>query len=225
MTADPLDGLGPKVFVTDFDGTMTSVDFYELVLRHVPNVETPDYWTECVAGKLTHVAALHGIFQQAPRDLAELTRWLPEAQLDANTAPAVRELRAARWDVVVVSAGSEWYIRQLLHDVLHDVRIIANPGGYSDDQGLWMGWPPTDAVWHCPHFGVDKAKIVQHLRNQNKTVAFAGDGRPDRAAIAHAPAALRFARGWLAEVLTADGIQHEKFSVWSDIAPRLSVGT
>ncbi|HUQ69338.1 MAG TPA: HAD-IB family phosphatase [Planctomycetaceae bacterium] len=222
MTADPLAGLGPKVFVTDFDGTMTGVDFYELVLHHVPNIEKPDYWAECVAGRLTHVAALHGIFQQAPRDLAELTRWLPEAKLDPLTTQAVRQLRAAGWDIVVVSAGSEWYIRQLLDEVRDDVRIIANPGGYSDERGLWMGWPPIDALWHCPHFGVDKSKIVQHLIDRGATVAFAGDGRPDLSAIRRVAAPHRFARGWLSEVLATEGLDHQVFATWSDIAPRLT---
>jgi len=219
MTADPLAGLGPKVFVTDFDGTMTGVDFYELVLEHVPHVE--NCWDECVAGKVTHVEALHGLFQQAPRDLAELTRWLPLTKLDPETPAAVRQLRAAGWDIVVVSAGSEWYIQQLLDDVSDDVRIIANPGGYSDEQGLWMGSPPTDALWHCPHFGVDKSKIVQHLLDRGAMVAFAGDGRPDLSAIRRVAAPYRFARGWLSEVLATEGLDHQVFATWSDIAPRL----
>jgi 2-hydroxy-3-keto-5-methylthiopentenyl-1-phosphate phosphatase len=221
MTADLLDQLGPRVFVTDFDGTMTSVDFYELVERHVPNLDKPDYWAECDSGRLTHVAALHGIFQQAPRNEAELLRWLPEARLDAATPGAVRQLREAGWDIVVVSAGSEWYIRHLLTAVQADVHIIANPGGYSDDRGLWMDWPSVNLPWHCPHFGVDKSKIVTRLQQGGRTVAFAGDGRPDRSAMSHVSAPYRFARGWLAEVLTVDGLDHQTFESWSDIAPRL----
>lgn len=221
MTADPLARLGDKVFVTDFDGTMTAVDFYDLVLRHVPDAETPDCWADCDAGRATHVATLHGIFQRAPRDEAFLRSWLPEAELDPATPAAVGQLRAAGWDIVVVSAGSEWYIRQLLAPVAQDVHVIANPGGYSDDEGLWMDWPPADVPWYCRHFGVDKGKIVQHLQDRGATVAFAGDGRPDRSAITRVPAELRFAKGWLAEMLTASGMAFQPFAVWSDIAPRL----
>lgn len=221
MTADELAGLGSQVFVTDFDGTMTGVDFYEVVQHHANNAAAERYWHDLVAGRITHVEALDGIFHQAPHDEAELIRWLPETRLDPATPQAVKQLRDAGWDIVVVSAGSEWYIRKLLAPVANDVHIIANPGGYSDERGLWMDWPPKDVPWYCPHFGVDKAKIVQQLLDQGSTVAFAGDGRPDRKAMEPITADLRFARGWLAEVLTADGLAFQPFTVWSEIAQRL----
>jgi 2-hydroxy-3-keto-5-methylthiopentenyl-1-phosphate phosphatase len=219
-----LDDLGSKVFVTDFDGTLTAVDFFDVVLEHVPTDTMPDYWGDCVAGRLTHVAALNGIFQHAPRDLATIEGWLPETRLDPQTPQGLRALRAAGWDIVVVSAGSEWYIHRILADVRDLVHIIANPGGFSEEQGLWMTWPDRDLPWHDPHFGVDKAKIVRQLLDAGKTVAFAGDGRPDLAAIRQPPAPLRFARGWLSDTLTAEGLDHHPFERWSEIPPVLLAG-
>jgi 2-hydroxy-3-keto-5-methylthiopentenyl-1-phosphate phosphatase len=209
-----------RVLVTDFDGTMTGVDFFDVVLEHVPVDSMPDYWGRCVAGELTHVEALDSIFQHASRDPAVLATWLPQTKLDPLTPTAVAKLRAAGWSVLVVSAGSQWYIEQILADLGDTVAIIANPGGLRDT-GLWMGWPAAESPWYSPHFGVDKARIIQLLRANGRQVAFAGDGRPDLAAMPFVPPEGRFAKAWLAEQLTESGQAFRLFQHWSEIADHL----
>lgn len=225
-TRDPdsmLQRLSDRVLVTDFDGTMTAVDFFDVVLNHVPTETMPDYWGQCVAGELTHVAALNGIFQHAPRDLTTLTDWLPETQLDPATPAAIRELQSQGWSVLVVSAGSLWYIEQILSVVQDQVDIIANPGGYVIDTGLWMGWPPDDLPWYHAHFGIDKAQILRWLMAAGKTVAFAGDGRPDLTAARVDGIATIFAKSWLAAQLSEANLAYVPFENWSEIARHLAV--
>jgi 2-hydroxy-3-keto-5-methylthiopentenyl-1-phosphate phosphatase len=214
--------LGERVFVTDFDGTMTRVDFFDVVLNHVAPGSMDQYWERCIAGELTHVAALNGIFQNAPRDVAELRTWLPETKLDPATPRAIRNLRHAGWDVLVVSAGCEWYIEEILAPVRDQVHVIANPGDVSPELGLWMGWPPADSPWYSAHFGVDKGRLVQLLAQAGKTVAFAGDGRPDLAASREVAAERRFAKSWLADQLTQQGLTFRSFGDWSEIASALT---
>lgn len=222
MLTDTLDGLGQNVFVTDFDGTMTAVDFFDVVLHHADLSTMPDYWGACVAGQLTHVEALHGIFQQAPRDPQILETYLAETQLDPQTVEAVDRLRTHGWEIVVVSAGSRWYIERLLQEVRNQVRIIANPGDFSPETGLTMTWPSAELPWYSPHFGVDKSAIVRLLRDRGAVVAFAGDGRPDLTAARMVPAELRFARGWLAETLAREGLSYRPFERWSEISTCLT---
>ncbi|MDX1969095.1 MAG: HAD-IB family phosphatase [Planctomycetaceae bacterium] len=214
--------LGERVFVTDFDGTMTGVDFFDVVLNHVAPGSMDQYWERCIAGELTHVAALNGIFQNAPRDIAELRTWLPETKLDPATPRAIHRLRQAGWDVLVVSAGCEWYIEEILAPVREQVHVIANPGDVSQESGLWMGWPPADSPWYSAHFGVDKGRLVQLLTQAGKTVAFAGDGRPDLAASREVAAERRFAKSWLADQLAQQGLAFRSFVNWSEIAPVLT---
>lgn len=222
MPHDILSGLQPNVLVTDFDGTMTAVDFFDVILEVVPTETMPDYWGECVAGRLTHVEALHGIFQHAPRDLAVLEQLLPKTQLDPRTPDAVRSLRQHGWDIVVVSAGSQWYIDRILAPIANEVRIIANPGDYTPDAGLSMTWPPWDVPWYSQHFGIDKAAIIRTLQDHStKRIAFAGDGRPDIAAARVVTADNLFARSWLADVLADEGRGFRRFEKWSDIADSL----
>jgi 2,3-diketo-5-methylthio-1-phosphopentane phosphatase len=222
LTTDTLDGLGDRVFVTDFDGTMTAVDFFDVVLSHADLSIMPDYWGECVAGRLTHVEALNGIFQHAPRDLTILQSYLPQTHLEPDTPMVIEQLKRAGWDLVVVSAGSVWYIEQLLREVRHQIRLIANPGGFAAETGLTMTWPPVDVPWYSHHFGVDKAAVVRLLQETGATVAFAGDGRPDVAAARLVPAELRFAKGWLAETLESEGLPFRPFERWSEIVHLLT---
>lgn len=224
-THDPqtlLERLGSRVLVTDFDGTMTAVDFFDVVLAHVPTDTMPDYWGQCVAGELTHVAALNGIFQHAPRDRATLAGWLPETQLDPATSAAIATLKSHGWSVLVVSAGSVWYIEKILSAVIEEIDIIANPGGYEEETGLWMGWPPSELPWHHAHFGVDKAEILRWLIVAGKSVAFAGDGRPDLTAARVPGVRSIFAKSWLADQLEAEHIPFTPFQHWSEIAGHLA---
>ncbi len=222
MSLDVLSDLQPNVLVTDFDGTMTAVDFFDVILEVVPTDTMPDYWGECVAGRLTHVEALHGIFQHAPRDLSVLEALLLKTQLDPRTADSVQQLKQHGWDVVVVSAGSQWYIDRILAPIANEVRIIANPGGFTPVAGLSMTWPPREVPWYSQHFGIDKAAIIRELQARGATrIAFAGDGRPDLAAARIVTEEDRFARSWLAEMLTVEGLSYRPFEKWSDIATAL----
>lgn len=222
MMTDDLHGLAERVLVTDFDGTMTAVDFFEVVWKTIPHDSVPDYWGDLLAGKISHVAALNGIFQQGPHDLAAMEALLPQTQLDPRTADCLRELKEAGWDVVVVSAGSTWYIERILGAMRPSVRIIANPGAFSPETGLSMGWPPESAPWYSAHFGVEKGAVIKTLLNSGtQRIAFAGDGRPDLTAARLVSAEDRFARSWLAQALEQEHLLYRPFERWSEIADAL----
>ena len=42
------------LLVTDFDGTITSVDFYQLVVGELLPPDTPPYFLDYLAGRRTH---------------------------------------------------------------------------------------------------------------------------------------------------------------------------
>ena len=48
----------PRILVSDFDGTMTKHDFFDLARRDLPSAADHDYWQDYVAGRITHFVAV-----------------------------------------------------------------------------------------------------------------------------------------------------------------------
>lgn len=210
-----------NVLVTDFDGTMTKHDFYELVVDHLLPADTPDYWAEYRAGRMTHFAALAGYFAAIQADEATVLRLVDQMELDPQVTSAIARLTKANWRVVIASAGCRWYIDRLLAAAGVTVEVHANLGRFETGRGLLMEMP-RQSPFFSPTHGIDKRAVVEHYLASRKETAFAGDGYPDEPASRLVVPQRRFARGVLAESLAASGTPFRKFESWSDVAWELT---
>lgn len=208
-----------KVIVSDFDGTMTEHDFYLLAIERLLPKGLPDHWSEYRAGTITHFEGLARYFAAIREPEGRVREIVRQMGIDPGLAASIRRLREAGWEVVIASAGCAWYIRQLLGEI--DVPVFANPGRFVEGAGLVMEMPEP-GPFRSENLGVDKTAIVRFLLDQNKTVAFAGDGFPDAGPARLVPDGLRFARGDLANVLTEEGKPFHSYRQWSDIVPTLT---
>jgi len=211
------------VFITDFDGTMTEQDFYRIAQQQLTPPETPDYWHEYLAGRLTHFEALQRIFQHIRADEETVMQAARQMELDPHAGTAIRQLQSVGWEVVVASAGCSWYIDRLLAAQGVTVTVHANPGSLDPSRGLYMQ-APTTVPYYSPATGIDKTAVVQNAVATHLRVAFAGDGRPDLPASLLVPPVYRFARGWLANALAEAGESFRPFTQWSEIADILVKG-
>ena len=209
-----------KVFVTDFDGTMTTYDFYTLVSRQLLSVDTPDYWSEYRAGRLTHFEALRNYFAAIQADEATVLQLVEQMEIDPHLAEAVAELQQRGWKIVIASAGCTWYIERLLARAGVQIETHANPGHFETGHGLLMDLP-FQSPFFSPTHGIDKAGLVKHYLDSDAEIAFAGDGFPDVPAALLTPAERRFARGDLKDVLLQAKEPFRPFHRWSDIAREL----
>jgi 2,3-diketo-5-methylthio-1-phosphopentane phosphatase len=205
------------VLVSDFDGTMTRHDFYKLAIESLLPPDTPDYWAEYRAGAITHFEALRRNFAAIRSGQTEVLAVVDRMELAPDLPAVVAALRGAGWEVVVTSAGCDWYIRRLLAAAGVDVEVHANPGRFEPGRGLLMAMP-TDSPDLSPTLGIDKARVVRRHLDGGRTVAFAGDGFPDAEPALLVPGNLRFARGDLADVLDRERQEYQPFDTWSDIA-------
>lgn len=206
-----------KVLVSDFDGTMTQHDFYRLAIERLIPADTPDYWVEYRAGKITHFEALRRYFAAIRSDDAQILDVVGQMGLDSQLAESVGQLQNAGWQVIVASAGCAWYIRRLLDAAGVSLQVHANPGHLVTGQGLKMELP-GDSPFLSMELGINKTAIVQHYLKEGATVAFAGDGFPDADPARLVPDDLRFARGDLAKVLDSEGLPYHRYAHWSDVA-------
>jgi len=206
-----------NVLITDFDGTLTDRDFYSLVVERLLPPDGPDHFAAFRAGEVTHFEALRRIFAAlADHEEAQVVEVVDAMGLQPGLAALVARLRAAGWDVAIVSAGCDWYIRHLLGAAGVDVEVYANPGRFVAGHGLVMQ-RPTEARFRSEAVGVDKAAVVRAALARRDRVAFAGDGLPDLPAARLVADHQRFARGDLAEAAAAEGLPTRPFGGWADV--------
>jgi 2-hydroxy-3-keto-5-methylthiopentenyl-1-phosphate phosphatase len=204
-----------RTFVTDFDGTLTRQDFYNLFLEQLYPPGAPDQWAAFSAGRITHFECLRNIYAHVPVGEAALERFLDQIELPPNFPRVLDKLHAAGWDIVIASAGSRWYIERLLARENVTLPVHTN-GGRIVDGRLVMELPTESPFFH-PHAGIDKAAVVRHYFDQGHEVAFAGDGITDIPPALLVPSHRRFATGYLAARLKERGEPFQIFDAWEQI--------
>lgn len=209
-----------KILITDFDGTLTRRDFYDLAVNRYLRDNCPDYWTLYATGRATHFEAMRGYFSHLDCGMRQMEELLDELTAGEGIAAAVAELREDGWEVEVVSNGCAWYIERALERWGVRLRVHACPGEFEPGRGLRMD-APQDSPYFNPSYGLDKAALVRDAQTRYRVVAFAGNGPPDLGAALAAPAEVRFARTWLAQELTRLGQPYRAFDRWTEVATAL----
>ena len=202
------------ILVTDFDGTITTGDFFELVRRRWPQV--PDPWDQALAGAIPMREALRRIFAGARGTQNELLALCEQSNVGPEIGDAFRRLQQAGWRIIVASAGCDFYIHHTLARVGVQAEVVAHRGEFIEGQGLLMQ-PLDDSPFAHPRFGLNKAAVVQYFQATGLPVAFAGDGTPDLDPLLLVPAAYRFATGWAADELSRRGAAFQRFDRWPDL--------
>lgn len=209
-----------NLLVSDFDGTVTENDVYSLVIdRHLP-AGAPDIWGAYLAGELTHFEAMARYMEFFPTEPAAMERLLEATRPDPGLADAIRRLREGGWEVVIVSAGSSWYIHRILASAGVQVPVHSNPGRIEPNRGLVLELDRESPFFHSL-IGVDKSAVVRDALARYERVAFAGDGPPDLEPSLLVEGDLRFARGWLANELKRRQLPYRPYRRWSGIAAAL----
>ena len=79
-----------------------------------------------------------------PGCIVRKRRWrscLKRVELDLGIKKACNRLLASGWRLVIASAGCAWYIEKLLAPLNIEAEIHANPGHFSEQEGLIMELP------------------------------------------------------------------------------------
>ncbi len=221
MTRSPADPILHSLLITDFDGTVTDREFFELAQERLIDPGTPDYWAQYRAGQISHFDGLRLIFASIRRDEETVRQTVRAMQPDPDLAAAVQRLRISGWDVITASAGCAWYISQLLSEAGVEMTVYANPGRFEPHRGLIMELP-NNSAYLSESTGIDKVAIVREALGRYRKVAYAGDGPPDLEPISLVDPEFRFARSYLAAELERRGAPFRPYRRWSEIADRLT---
>ena len=202
--------------VSDFDGTITRHDFYTLIAERYMSADAMAIWDSYRDGKITHFEAMQSFFSNAPEDERSLEDLLRDVQPDPALSECAEALTRADWDLIIVSAGSSWYIDLLLQRANVQAVVHSNPGRIVPGRGLVLNMPKT-SPFYCPDVGVDKSAVMRHALGKYQRVAFAGDGPPDVAPSLLADHDHRFARGFLAQELLRRRERFRSFDRWREV--------
>lgn len=203
------------VLISDFDGTITGCDFFELVRARWP--QHPDPWELALAKEIPMAEALRRIFAGAKGSAEEFLSLAQHSGISPDFGDAARKLVQRGWHLVVASAGCDFYIRHILNQAGISATVIAHRGRFEEGRGLIME-PWHDPAYAHPRFGLDKSAVVRHFLETGLPVYFAGDGSPDLDALLMLPPERRFATDWVADQLKARGERFTHFTSWPEIA-------
>ena len=209
------------ILVTDFDGTFTRRDFFDLILERHDPAAGHEAWRRFLAGDLNHVEGIGGVFASLRTNEAGAEALVDALDPAPGTAEAVRRLQDAGWEIVIASAGCAWYIERLVARLgLDGITIHACAGRFSPATGLVMQ-PDPAMPFYEPETAVDKPAVVRDALMRADDVAYAGDSNTDEAAAMLLPPERRFITGWLGRRFAAENIPHTPVSAWPEIADHL----
>lgn len=205
----------PMIFISDFDGTMSTLDFYLLMLEKYHPVGYDQMLLDKVrCGSMTSFEYLNEILSTVNKSFEELMRDVESVTLDPAVVPFVSLLEKSGIDFIVVSAGNSFYVDYIVKKYLgKEIPVIANPGEYRNG-GFYMH-KDTEHPYFCSKFGINKEKVVKYYRQFYDTVLFAGDSTPDYKA--GKASDIVFAKGLLKKYYTRDNVPFYEYETFEDI--------
>ena len=205
------------VFVSDFDGTISKVDFFTYATEKIISNEDMAPWKEYKAGKIPHVEALHRIFSKIRLPKDEFDSFIDTIEVEDYFKDTVNLCSSKNIDFYVVSAGADYYINRVLKRECVDncVTLITNPSAYSQECGLQLIPLDKKDVLYDYDLGVSKKLFINKLKKEGCIVIFAGDGMPDIEAATVAD--IVFAKDYLIELCNKRCVEYIEFSTYFDI--------
>ncbi|MBN8193138.1 MtnX-like HAD-IB family phosphatase [Bacillus sp. NTK074B] len=165
-------------FVSDFDGTISKKDFYHLVLEKYFN-EGKALFKQWKAGDMKDIDFLRTVFTSIHQDETQIIEDIHSIEIDDHVPSFIRKVQAHGGDFYILSAGTDYYIKHILKQHgIEDVRVYSNEGYYKE-KNVHMNIDP-EHPHYSNRYGIDKSKVIIELKEQYKTIYFAGDSEPDR---------------------------------------------
>lgn len=200
-------------FVSDFDGTITNKDFYwEVIEQCYP--EGKELYKQWKAGEMKDIDFLTQVFQSINLEEETLNQMIHSMSIDEAVPEFIKQVQKAGGDFYILSAGTDYYIKQFIsHYHIDNVDVFANPG-YFEEQNIQLKIDPA-RPFYSERYGIDKSKVIQYLKQWYDVIYFIGDSEPDVHAAVHAN--VNFAKGILPTLLDEKGIPNHPVESFKEV--------
>lgn len=204
-------------FVSDFDGTISKKDFYWIVIDHY-FPEGKELFKEWKNGSIKDIDFLSTVFSAIHQDEDQIIRDVHGIPIDEHVPAFVKAVQQSGGDFYILSAGTDYYIKHIVEKYgLEQVIILSNEGVYKE-RNIHLNINKDD--WkYSERYGIDKAIVIQKLKEQYDKVYFAGDSEPDSHPAAFAD--ITFARDVLKDLLAEKEIEFIPFDSFKEIENEL----
>ncbi len=209
---------GKFVFISDFDGTLTEKDFYQMIIDDYLGEAGQKLYKEWRQGLHLDKDFLGQIYRAINREETEILEDILRIEWDESANEFIRRVRENGGEFIILSAGTSYYINLLLKEKgLSDVKVYSNPGIYKD-KGIHLQIDES-SLYYSERYGIDKAKVVLDLKKQYEHVYYAGDSAPD--ILPCKLADLAFAKGGLQEMLQSESVNFVPIKSFKDVTTTL----
>ncbi|GGF14848.1 phosphoserine phosphatase [Halobacillus andaensis] len=184
-------------FVSDFDGTISTKDFYWIVIeKYFPEGE--DLFKKWKAGEMKDIEFLTTVFSSIDQEEEQIIEEIRQIPIDPYIPQFIKTIQNNGGDFYILSAGTDYYIHHILEKYnIKQVTVLSNEG-YYQDKNVYMNIDPEHRHF-SERYGIDKSKVIQDLKKEYETVHFAGDSEPDSHPAVYAD--LTFAKDVLQDIL------------------------
>ncbi|OGS51502.1 MAG: hypothetical protein A3K65_05005 [Euryarchaeota archaeon RBG_16_68_12] len=204
---------GRVAVLSDFDGTITTVDIAEVLLERF----APGRWQPIEAlhrarriGTRETLAREFALVREDRDTLVNLVR--SDARMDPTFPAFLRFCRDRGIPFEIVSEGLDFYIEPLLEDWGLDVPLRTNRTAF-DGGRMRIEYPFADPG--CTLCGTCKLRRVFDHRVAGHRVVYVGDGDSDLCPAVEADVV--FAKERLAELCASESIPYHRFETFAEV--------
>lgn len=207
------------LFVSDFDGTISMQDFYKKIMKKYMPEKEKTLYVQFKAEEILDIDFLNDIFMTMDLTEEELEKEILELEIDPTFFKALELIKEKGGDLIILSAGCEYYIKKILHHHgLSNIPVYSSAGLYKE-RGLHIT-PDVNSPFYSPRYGIDKVGVVQSFRDEYDLIMYAGDSAPDYKASLLAD--VRFAKAGLISLFDESGEKYIKMNSFQDVINHLT---
>lgn len=202
------------VFISDFDGTLTNKDFYQMIIDDYLVEEEENIFTEWNQNEYVNKDFFDNIYNFINRSENEVLEDILRIEWDDWANEVIEKIQQAGGDFVILSVGTSYYIERILEEKkLSNIKVYSNPGVYRK-KGFRLNIDEKNP-YYSEFYGIDKEKVVRELKEKYSRVYYAGDSAPDIPPCRIADVC--FAKGALQEMLKNEKVKFVPINDFRDV--------
>ena len=166
------------VFVSDFDGTLTNRDFYQMIIDDYLGEEGYNLFNEWKENKYKDRDFLNEIYDSINRDEKEILKDVLRIEWDNSADGVIEKIQDAGGEFIILSAGTSYYIEKfLIGKGLSKIKVYSNLGE-DKNKGIHLK-VDENKPYYSDVYGIDKGKVNSYLKEKYPYVYYVGDSLSD----------------------------------------------